>query len=82
MKTNLILFMLLFLVSCGGNTLPKSSLIKYNDTRNNVVCYSVAGHNGGVFCIKLDNEDKKEIAMLNVEIIRLQAELAKSEAKQ
>lgn len=83
MKTKLILFTLFFLVSCADHTKETNTadvipyVNTYKDVENGVICYSRSYDS--LSCVKLNSDDKKEIAMLNVEIIRLQAELAKIE---
>lgn len=59
MRTNLILFTLLFLASCVGNGDIKNAkevgwdLVKYDDLENGVTCYSVRGYpSSGVSCVK------------------------------
>lgn len=60
MRTNLILFTLLFLASCGDGSIKtakesNTDLVKYEDLENKVICYSIYGHsNGGLSCIKKD----------------------------
>lgn len=82
-KSNFLLFTLFFLVSCGESTKRPAyigvieSVETYKDVENGVICYSKSYDS--LSCVKLDLDAKKEIAMLNVEIIRLQAELAKNE---
>jgi hypothetical protein len=46
MKTNLILFTLLFLASCEGGSIKTakeahSNLVKHEDSENKVICYSL-----------------------------------------
>lgn len=60
MRTNLILFTLLFLASCGDGKVTTAKeygndIVKYEDIENKVICYSIAGYShGGLFCVKKD----------------------------
>jgi hypothetical protein len=76
MKSNLVVFSLLFLVSCVNKSEHSQNTYYYDVTKVGEYTCIHAPSIGGIWCE--NSENKKEIAMLNVEIVRLQAELTKA----